>query len=695
MDYRERWKEENESAAERFALASERIRGISEEDTVQQPFRDYFRAAAQFLAMTEELYRLEARGDYRNLSLEQLEAWNCRLYGDILKGRYEASYASPVYASEKLGAEYGPLLAFLYTELRDDIVFAHECRLMDMTILRELFVEIYNQFEGEAPKAEEVKDTLYWFFSDYADRMVPFRLREQLDPDLSFGKDIVMESDLSDLRYLYFYGEYVSEEDRQMAAFLNRLPEEEIVRMADAYTEGYRKGFEVTGRDLSRKKTVSLLYELGFERMARQAVKNFRAMGLEPILYRSPVWSSDKTPNRKRGFHGTSPNRQMEYDHRYDQALYLTKAYTERKLAVLKVAYEACKDLAAVYGGPALIETFGEEVFHPENRPQCLAFSAKQEKLSNACAGEAAQIANAYIPGEETSFTIIAFPRPSIGPEFEEIFRETVRINTLDYEVYKTVQQAIIDRLDQAEYLVITGKGENRTRLKVMLHRLEDPARQTNFENCVADVNIPVGEVFTSPVLEGTEGLLQVGSVYIGEICFRNLRMQFDGGWVTDYGCDNFPDPEQGRALVRQVILKNHDSLPMGECAIGTNTAAYAMARRFGIIDKLPILIAEKMGPHFAVGDTCYSWSEDTAVYNPDGKEIIARDNEVSLQRKEDLSKAYFNCHTDITLPYPELDEIYGVSREGEKLPILSNGRFAVPGTEMLNRQLDEQKSNG
>ena len=39
-------------------------------------------------------------------------------------------------------------------------------------------------------------------------------------------------------------------------------------------------------------------------------------------------------------------------------------------------------------------------------------------------------------------------------------------------------------------------------------------------------------------------------------------------------------------------------------------------------------MIAEKMGPHFAVGDTCYSWAEDTPVYNPDGKEIIARDNE-------------------------------------------------------------------
>ena len=34
-------------------------------------------------------------------------------------------------------------------------------------------------------------------------------------------------------------------------------------------------------------------------------------------------------------------------------------------------------------------------------------------------------------------------------------------------------------------------------------------------------------------------------------------------------------------------------------------------AKKYGIEDKMPILIAEKMGPHFAVGDTCYSWCED------------------------------------------------------------------------------------
>lgn len=222
------------------------------------------------------------------------------------------------------------------------------------------------------------------------------------------------------------------------------------------------------------------------------------------------------------------------------------------------------------------------------------------------------------------------------------------------------------------------------------LHSLHDPKRQTNFENCVADVNIPLGEVFTSPVLAGTEGILEVSSVYIGNFQFKNLVMEFKDGKVIYYGCDNFEDKEAGRALVKQVIMKNHDTLPMGEFAIGTNTVAYAMAQRFDIVDKLPILIVEKMGPHFAVGDTCYSWSEDTVICNPDGKEVIARDNEISILRKEDPGKAYFSCHTDITIPYRELGEIYGVDRHGEKLPVIADGRFVVPGAEKLNEALKD-----
>ena len=58
------------------------------------------------------------------------------------------------------------------------------------------------------------------------------------------------------------------------------------------------------------------------------------------------------------------------------------------------------------------------------------------------------------------------------------------------------VQQTLIDALDQGEYVHILGTNGNRTDLNVQLHPLNDPAKETIFENCVADVNIPVGEVF-------------------------------------------------------------------------------------------------------------------------------------------------------------------------------------------------------
>ena len=116
------------------------------------------------------------------------------------------------------------------------------------------------------------------------------------------------------------------------------------------------------------------------------------------------------------------------------------------------------------------------------------------------------------------------------------------------------------------------------------------------------------------------------------------------------------------------------------------------MGRNFDIQRKLPILIAEKTGPHFAVGDTCYKMSEDHKVFNPDGKEIVARDNEVSIIRKTDRTKAYFNCHTDITIPYNEIGEISVYSSNGTKVDIIKDGRFVLPGTLELNEALQRLK---
>lgn len=683
--------EEENGIKERYELAFERIRLFENGDTaIGSPFFDYFHTTAGFLEQMDELNCQVKNRLMKDASFEQMKEYNYHLYEDILPGQYDKSYANPAYAKEKLGEELGGLLCFLYTELRAMIIYAVEQRLFDMTILTELFVEILCLFEDGIPTAKEVKEIIYYFESDYADHTIDYRTKETIDPELSFATDIIMNSNLQDLRYLFQYGEWITENEILLASFLNELPEEDIYAMAYTYTHGYEEGFRIAGIDLKKKKTVNIRYMIGQERMVRAAILQFEKMGLSPVIYRSPIARVNRRLTLKPGYFSTSPNKQYEYDHRMDDAFFLDRAFIDRKISVLRSSYEKRKELARQFAGPAVIETFGEKPFEPVNKPENAALSKEQQKESVLMTSESGKIVNQYIPPNEYSFTIIAYPVPEIGDNFKEIFHEIVKVNTLDNELYKSVQQVIIDELDRAVTVHVLGKGNNQTDMWVQMHDRQNPERETNFENCTADVNIPVGEVFTSPKLTGTKGILNVSEVYLNDLKYKNIRLAFEDGKITDYTCDNFATEQENKAYIKENILYNRDTLPIGEFAIGTNTTAYVMANQYDIVYKLPILIVEKMGPHFAVGDTCYSHSEDIRLYNPDGKEIVAKDNECSLLRGVDESKAYFNCHTDITIPYDEIAEITAIHPDGGQVTIIKDGRFVLPGCEILNKPFEK-----
>lgn len=682
-------KEKNKQYEERHILAVGRLRGIVSEETVPEQYVPYFQDVAIFLLELENVRRKVESGEWEQYSVEEMKSLNEILYSDVLGEHYVGSFSNPAYAAEKFGLETGRLLSMLYAEMRSGIPYSFENRMDYLTILFELFIEVYNSFESDTlPETGEIRDIFYWYASDYCDVFLADRIKEQIDPGYSFAADIIENADLENDRYLYRFGEYITENELGTARYLRTLPEETLRKMADVYTEGYRVGFINTGKDLSKKSVVNIRYSLGFEKVIRIAIGNFREMGLEPAIYRAASGVITKREHYKIGYHGAVPNWQYEYDHRQDQALFMDKRYIERRLEVARTVYEQHKDLAAQFAGPAVMETFGEKPFSPKAVPEAPSYNEEQKKLAVSYDSRSGQLTNEYIKGEERSFTIVAYPVPEIGEKYPEIFDEVIRINTLDAKLYEKVQQTMIDSLDQGEYVHVTGRGENRTDIRVKLYRLNDPEKETIFENCVADVNIPVGEVFTSPVLEGTSGVLHVSRVFLEGLQYKDLELKFENGMITDYSCGNFDDPEESRRYIEDNVLKGHKSLPLGEFAIGTNTTAYVAGKKYDIEDKMPILIAEKTGPHFAVGDTCYSWSEDIRVYNPNGKEIMAKDNSVSMNRKEDVSKAYFNCHTDITIPYEELEEISVVTKDGKHIILIKDGRFVLPGTEVLNEPL-------
>lgn len=681
---------------ERLELAIGRLNEIESENwthtdagAIMTNVKDYFDKVSVFILYVYDVY-LTLSVD---AGIDKLRKKNNMLYSDILPENYERSYANPDYATAMLGKDYGQLLSFLYTEIRGCIAYAYEDKMTEFVSVIELFLEIYVIWteaceDNILPDVKYIREAIYYHMYDYADVFVADRIEETIVSKKSLAYDIVMNSDLSDIRYLYSYGEYIGDNEIKTAEYLNGLAEDKVRAMAATYVNGFLKGFETMRIDLSPKKTVNIRYSIGQERMVRYAIEMFREAHLEPVMFRYPISRINRKLTIRTGYVGTPANKQYEYDHRMDEAIFFDRAFMERKLEVIRDTYEKHKEQAHEYAGPAVIEVFGENPFAPKIKESVIRLSEKQQNMSVEYTSKSASITNKYIPRDKYSFTIIAYPIPEIGDNFSAIFDEIVRVNTLDNDIYREIQQAIIDELDMAEYVHVLGCNGNETDIKVMLHKI-DRDKETNFENCLADVNIPVGEVFTSPVLTGTNGTLNVSSVYLNELKYTDLRIEFKDGRIAEYTCSNFESKEENKAFIKENLMFNHDTLPIGEFAIGTNTTAYVMAHKYDILYKLPILIVEKMGPHFAVGDTCYSYSEDSRLYNPDGREIVAKDNECSLLRKSDdegeTAMAYYNCHTDITIPYEEIGGIYSVHPDGTRVAIIRDGRFVLDKTEALN----------
>ena len=87
---------------ERWQLAVERIRQIAEDPEVDGGAGDYFKRTAEFVLLMLEALEKAENGWMETASLEELQAWNDRLYGDIAGKAYESSYANPAWAVSRL-----------------------------------------------------------------------------------------------------------------------------------------------------------------------------------------------------------------------------------------------------------------------------------------------------------------------------------------------------------------------------------------------------------------------------------------------------------------------------------------------------------------------------------------------------------------------------------------------------------------
>ena len=386
--------EENQ-IKERYDLTIERISMILEEETVPALYLDYFRTVSRFILRIDQIRKNEYFGSVIGRELKELEEENRILYQDVIDAAYETSYANPAYAVAVFGKEIGQILSFLYAEIRTEIAYAYENRIECLAICNELFIEVYNSFEDvESPNYRNLKEIIYWYASDYCDVFLANRLEEKMSPKQSYAIDIIMNSYLGDVRYLYQYGEYISEEDYETVSLISHLSEEEVCNIANMYIDGYREGCEDIGIDLSEKKAIYVQYPIGTERIVREVMKGFEKLGLKATTCRTAL-SVVTREAEKNGFYSKA-QLQYEADHCQDQALFLNKKYVERKVDVVKNVYEQQKNMTSEFAGGVLIG-MGEIKKELEANAEAIRLNEKQLSLQELYDSKMDELTNKYL----------------------------------------------------------------------------------------------------------------------------------------------------------------------------------------------------------------------------------------------------------------------------------------------------------
>ena len=422
-----------EYEAERLELALGRLTEIlsEESDVTSVTYVDFGKEAAeQALCMAKFAADIAKKG-MNALTEEELRTYNRKLYLCADKDVYETSFLNPAYAVSVFGKAKGRIVSAVFSGLVAKVPDIYQGVLRPFLYSTELVLEVYSLLESGAD-ANALKRALFYHRHDYCEERTIAGNYKLYTPEFRYFYDIAMNADLSNPAYLYTIGCPVTDNMVQVASFLATLPEKDIEAMAETFVNGYVEGFTVTGTDFSTKKYVQVVTGYGFERITRAAIRKIEALGKEAIvLYYDDVY----------GDKWLGENRQAVYDHRNDMLLTLNKRMVETIVRAEKKSFDNVAECMRLVGGPAVQESFGDPDFDPVNKPEVLSTDAKMNKLQVEMKTRIFMLREQYMPSEERSFTIISYPVPSIGPKFKDIFKATIRVNTLSSARYKKIHQ--------------------------------------------------------------------------------------------------------------------------------------------------------------------------------------------------------------------------------------------------------------
>ena len=136
---------------------------------------------------------------------------------------------------------------------------------------------------------------------------------------------------------------------------------------------------------------------------------------------------------------------------------------------------------------------------------------------------------------QKTNWVVLRWPSPAMAQqaqmstkEFEDFY---FQVCTLDYSRMIPGMNALKRLMENTDKVQIKGPGETD---------LEFSIKDIGVIPCGGTYNIPDGEVFTAPVRDSVNGILQYNTptVYQG-VSFSNVRFEFEDGKIIQASADN------------------------------------------------------------------------------------------------------------------------------------------------------------
>ena len=215
----------------------------------QSELARFLNHSGKFLLMLSELEKALDEEYFITKSFDELKQENMQLFKELLPENYKTSYANPEYCVKLFKDGLGQIISAIYTRFRSCIEYCYKHKIFMFEKVNRLYIDIFKMLEEKNTSCDSLMAAISDYEKAYTGMFCKYRFLENNNKDFVFYNSIAELAQKKDLRYLFRFGRYVTEDEIETARFLFSYSEDKIKILSDAVVKAYISGFERDNKD--------------------------------------------------------------------------------------------------------------------------------------------------------------------------------------------------------------------------------------------------------------------------------------------------------------------------------------------------------------------------------------------------------------------------------------------------------------